>query len=192
MAGTAAAQRPSRGVDPPHFSQPDFRSTFILQFPFLVRRGRRIDPGIKRTSKFRGQFTVVQAGIFSGSSGDLCGKKIMIGPSLSVVHTVLLRRRKLAPALSSPPKHTEPSIRPGTNHLKPTGTSCNLRPFHHAIDHAAFTNVLPTAEWEFHSGELVQQVTDRYGRESGSGSSSRPLESQCHDGRSRGRCPNAI
>src|SRR5208282_5059509 len=31
---------------------------------------------VKRTSKLRGQFTVVQAGIFSRSSGDLCGKKI--------------------------------------------------------------------------------------------------------------------
>src|SRR5438552_3569036 len=39
-------------------------------------RGRGIDPGIKRTSKLRGQFTEVHAGIFSGSSGDLCGKKI--------------------------------------------------------------------------------------------------------------------
>src|ERR1017187_167175 len=36
----------------------------------------RIDPGIKWTAKFRSQFTVMQAGIFSGSSGDLCGQKI--------------------------------------------------------------------------------------------------------------------
>jgi hypothetical protein len=51
----------------------------------------------------------------------------MIGPSLSVVHTVPSWRRKLAPALSSPPKQHEPSTRPGTNHLKPTGTSESRR-----------------------------------------------------------------
>ena len=33
------------------------------------------------------------------------------------------RRRNDAPADSSPPKPSEPSSRPGTNHLKPTGTS---------------------------------------------------------------------
>ena len=49
-------------------------------------------------------------------------------PSLSVVQTVPSKRTKLAPALSSPPKATEPSIRPGTNHLKPTGTSQRSRP----------------------------------------------------------------
>ncbi len=32
-------------------------------------------------------------------------------------------RRNDAPADSSPPKPNEPSISPGTNHLKPTGTS---------------------------------------------------------------------
>src|SRR4030095_6287190 len=52
----------------------------------------------------------------------------MMMPSLSVVHTVPSRRRKLAPALSSPPKPYEPSSRPGTNHLKPTGTSARVRP----------------------------------------------------------------
>ncbi len=49
-------------------------------------------------------------------------------PSLSVVHTVPSLRRKEAPALSSPPKPKEPSTRPGTNHLKPTGTSATRRP----------------------------------------------------------------
>src|SRR5258705_480533 len=52
----------------------------------------------------------------------------MMGPSLSVVQTVPSWRRKLAPALSSPPKQHEPSNNPGTNHLKPTGTSQNRRP----------------------------------------------------------------
>ena len=49
-------------------------------------------------------------------------------PSLSVVQTVPSLRRKEAPALSSPPKPTEPSTSPGTNHLKPTGTSQSTRP----------------------------------------------------------------
>jgi len=52
----------------------------------------------------------------------------MIRPSLSVVQTVPSFFRKLAPALSSPPKQHEPSNKPSTNHLKPTGTSVNLLP----------------------------------------------------------------
>ncbi len=44
-------------------------------------------------------------------------------PSLSVVHTDPSRCRNEAPALSSPPKATDPSSSPGTNHLNPTGTS---------------------------------------------------------------------
>ena len=49
-------------------------------------------------------------------------------PSLSVVHTEPSRRRNDAPADSSPPKPTEPSSSPGTNHLNPTGTSISVRP----------------------------------------------------------------
>ena len=49
-------------------------------------------------------------------------------PSLSVVQTVPRLRRNDAPADSSPPNPIEPSIRPGTNHLNPTGTSTSLRP----------------------------------------------------------------
>ena len=45
-----------------------------------------------------------------------------------IVHTVPFRRRKEAPALSSPPNPREPSCRPGTNHLKPTGTSTSSEP----------------------------------------------------------------
>ena len=68
-------------------------------------------------------------------------------PSLSVVQTVPSKRRKLAPALSSPPNPADPSSRPGTNHLKPTGTSISVRPRDAAtrsiIDEE--TSVLPTA-----------------------------------------------
>ena len=49
-------------------------------------------------------------------------------PSLSVVHTLPSVRGNDAPADSSPPKPNEPSIRPGTNHLKPTGTSTSGLP----------------------------------------------------------------
>ena len=71
----------------------------------------------------------------------------MIRPSLSVVHTVPSRRRKLAPALSSPPKQQEPSKSPATNHLKPTGTSESRRPSFCTTRSIMplLTSVLPTA-----------------------------------------------
>ena len=49
-------------------------------------------------------------------------------PSLSVVQVPPSRRRNDAPALSSPPKPTDESSSPGTNHLNPTGTSISRRP----------------------------------------------------------------
>ena len=49
-------------------------------------------------------------------------------PSLSVVQVAPSLRRNDAPADSSPPKPNEPSISPGTNHLKPTGTSTSGLP----------------------------------------------------------------
>ena len=68
-------------------------------------------------------------------------------PSLSVVHTDPSRCRNDAPALSSPPNATDPSSRPGTNHLNPTGTSSSARPrpsvTRSIIDE--LTRVLPTA-----------------------------------------------
>ena len=42
---------------------------------------------------------------------------------MSVVQVEPSRRRNDAPADSSPPKPNDPSSSPGTNHLKPTGTS---------------------------------------------------------------------
>jgi hypothetical protein len=71
----------------------------------------------------------------------------MIDPSLSVVHTVPSMRRKLAPALSSPPKQTDPSNNPGANHLNPTGTSQTARPSAATTRSIRLleTNVLPTA-----------------------------------------------
>ena len=49
-------------------------------------------------------------------------------PSLSVVQVLPSRARKDAPADSSPPKPISPVRSPGTNHLKPTGTSTSVRP----------------------------------------------------------------
>src|SRR6267142_858123 len=73
--------------------------------------------------------------------------RFMISPSLSVVHTIPSIRRKLAPALSSPPKQTDPSDNPGTNHLNPTGTSHSARPSPATTRSIRLleTSVLPTA-----------------------------------------------
>ncbi|CAB4906462.1 unannotated protein [freshwater metagenome] len=77
-------------------------------------------------------------------------------PSLSVVHTEPSRRRNEAPALSSPPNATEPSIRPGTNHLNPTGTSHSRRPSE-AVTRSIIdelTTVVPTAAPALHCGRF--------------------------------------
>ena len=68
-------------------------------------------------------------------------------PSLSVVHALPSRRRNEAPALSSPPKPSEPSSSPSTNHLNPTGTSTSGRPSRAATRSIMLllTTVLPTA-----------------------------------------------
>ena len=75
-------------------------------------------------------------------------------PSLSVVHTVPSLRRNEAPADSSPPNATEPSSRPGTNHLNPTGTSRSVRPSDSATRSMIIdeTRVLPTAASAGQSG----------------------------------------
>ena len=82
-----------------------------------------------------------------------------MGPSLSVVHTVPLRRRKLAPALSSPPKQYDAVEQPGANHLKPTGTSDSLRPslFTTRSIMLLLTSVLPTAACAGHCGRWVSR-----------------------------------
>ena len=95
----------------------------------------------------------------------------MIGPSLSVVQTVPSRRRKLAPALSSPPKQHEPSNRPGANHLKPTGTSDSRRPslLHDAVDHAAADQRLADRGLRRPVGPVRQQIVGSRPPGSGSG-----------------------
>src|SRR6266536_1924135 len=73
-------------------------------------------------------------------------------PSLSVVQTVPSRQRKLAPALSSPPKQIAPLNRPCENHLNPTGTSKSFLPSRSTTLSMSelLTNVLPTAASLFH------------------------------------------
>src|SRR4029434_10665431 len=83
----------------------------------------------------------------------------MIGPSLSVVHTVPSWRRKLAPALSSPPKQYEPSNRPGTNHLKPTGTSESRRP---SFLTTRSMRLLLTGGARGPAGPMGEQIADRH------------------------------
>src|SRR3712207_4132609 len=82
-------------------------------------------------------------------------------PSLSVVHTPPSRRRNDAPADSSPPKPTDPSSRPGTNHLKPTGTSTSCRPSPPTTRSIRDddTSVLPTATSAPHSGRRSEEHT---------------------------------
>src|SRR5690625_5753914 len=82
-------------------------------------------------------------------------------PSLSVVHTEPSRRRNEAPALSSPPKPTEESIRPGTNHLKPTGTSNSSRPSEATTRSIRLeeTAVLPTRAEVGQSGRRSEEHT---------------------------------
>ena len=87
-------------------------------------------------------------------------------PSLSVDHGPPSRRRKEAPALSSPPKPSEPSSRPSTNHLKPTGTSTTRRPRSAATRSmiALETSVLPTAGAPGQLAGAAEEVGDAHGQ----------------------------
>ncbi len=80
-------------------------------------------------------------------------------PSLSVVQTWPLRRRKVAPADSSPTKPRVPSMRPSTNHLKPTGTSSmgRLRPLATRSMMLEETRVLPMPTFSDQSGRWVKR-----------------------------------
>src|SRR5438034_11767325 len=93
----------------------------------------------------------------------------MIGPSLSVVQTLPSRRKKLAPALSSPPKQYDPSNNPGANHLKPTGTSDRRRPNLRTTRSIILllTKVLPTAapagQWRSEERRVGKECSARWG-----------------------------
>ena len=85
-----------------------------------------------------------------------------MSPSLSVVQTDPSRLRNDAPALSSPANPSEPSIRPSTNHLNPTGTSTSLRPSCAATRSMMplLTMVLPTAAAAAPIGTIAEQIRD--------------------------------
>ena len=71
-----------------------------------------------------------------------------------------------APALSSPPNPSEPSSRPSTNHLNPTGTSTSGRP-RSAVTRSMMlllTSVLPTAALRRPLAVSAEEVCDA-GRE---------------------------
>src|SRR5262245_58371286 len=114
----------------------------------LLRGGRSVDPSVVGHAEFGGDLLEVPAGILAGPRGHLRGEQAEDEPVLSVVHTVPSLRRKLPPALSSPPKQQEPSSRPGANHLNPTGTSSSRRPRCRTTRsmRLLLTSVLPTAE----------------------------------------------
>ena len=87
----------------------------------------------------------------------------MIGPSLSVDQTVPSRRRKLAPALSSPPKQHDPSKNPCENHLNPTGTSNSGRPSACTTlsIRLLLTTRLADGRCRFPFGPMREQIPDR-------------------------------
>src|SRR5262245_12415243 len=89
--------------------------------------------------------------------------KPMMIPSLSVVQTLPLRLRNDAPALSSPPKPSDPSSRPGTNHLNPTGTSISVRPILAATRSMMLllTTVLPTAALGCQARTMGKKIENR-------------------------------
>ena len=88
-----------------------------------------------------------------------------IRPSLSVLHGPPFRRKNDAPALSSPPKPSEPSSKPFTNHLKPTGTSTSRLPRAPATRSMMLldTSVLPTPASAPPTGPVFEKILDRYG-----------------------------
>ena len=88
-------------------------------------------------------------------------------PSLSVVQTVPSRRRNEAPALSSPPKPSDPSTSPSTNHLNPTGTSMSRRSEigRDAIDHRRRHERLADRHLAAPAARPAEQVRDRRGQE---------------------------
>ena len=130
-----------------HFGGGDVFGREFVEHLLLLGRGGGVDAGVVGRAELAVEFLVVLAGIFAGAAVISAASRPRMRPSLSVVQTVPSRRRKLAPALSSPPKQQEPSKRPGANHLKPTGTSQSLRPRLPTTRsmRLLLTRVLPTA-----------------------------------------------
>ena len=145
-------------------------------FASSARRGRRLDAVVDRLAELARQLAVELARVAAASRAVIsAASSAGMMPSLSVVHTVPSRRRNDAPALSSPPKPSEPSSRPSTNHLKPTGTSYEpaAEPRGDAVDHAAADQRLADGRVRAPLRPMAEQVVDRRPRDSGSAAAGR-------------------
>ena len=139
----------------------------LAQHRLLLRRRRRVDPRVQpapRTApsgrRNRDRVDCPVTAVISAAS------RPRMMPSLSVVHTVPSRRRNDAPALSSPPKPSDPSSSPGTNHLNPTGTSSSLpaQVRRHAVDHRAADQRLAHRRVGRPAVPVLEQVLDGDGQ----------------------------
>ena len=93
----------------------------LLQLVLLLRRSLCLDPIVERLAELARQFAVDLTRIATRRAVISADSNAGTMPSLSVVQTLPSLRLNDAPALSSPPKPSDPSSKPGTNHLKPTG-----------------------------------------------------------------------
>ena len=128
------------------------------------RRCALVDGG----AVLRGEVAVELAGVFAGDGGHLGGEQagddtvLVSGPDLAVS-----AEEGGAGGLSSPTKPSEPSIRPSTNHLKPTGTSSigRSRPLATRSIMLEDTSVLPNAARlaSDQPGRWVKRYCDRDG-----------------------------
>src|SRR5262249_8398527 len=99
-----------------------------LQRKLELRTSRSIYAPIVRRSKEGSEALVVLTRVATGARQNLCRQKRHNYPVFLGSPRFAVLARKLAPALSSPPKQIEQLSNPLTNHLNPTGTSYNLRP----------------------------------------------------------------
>ena len=135
-----------------------------LREPPLLGRGWSVDPRVSVHFEFGCQLEVMLAGILVFVRAVIsAASRFMIGPSLSVVHTVPSRRRKLAPRFSSPPEAERTVEKPQARTIcKPTGVSHNATQFqlaHNPVDHATGRlRVLLTAEAADQSQAMRQQI----------------------------------
>ena len=154
--------------------------------------GRRwsVDSRVVRSAEAPFQFLVVLPGSSPVRAVISAASRPMIKPSLSVVQTAPSFRRKLAPALSSPPKHKLPSNKPGANHLKPDRHLRQPPPgsIDDAIDHAAADHGLADGDRRRPQGAIAPPGIRSRRQESGSGSSARPTASRCRVCQHPGRC----
>ncbi len=117
----------------------------------------------RRTEAFR-QFVVMLLRVFPVTAVISAASRHMMMPSLSVDHGVPSKRRKEAPALSSPPKPKLPSNRPSTNHLKAHRHFHQLAAqiVHHAVNHRGGDQRFTHRHLFAPLRTMLEQVVDRY------------------------------